>query len=79
MIYKDVTPEGYASKIRDTMTSPNSVMTPLIGILTQDQLQYIKPRYMKLVQEMADAWMTPDGIRNPYTMLWCVGKKGVSK
>lgn len=59
------------------MTSPTSVMAPLTGVLTAAQIRAIKHRYVKLVEELADAWMTVDRVKTPYgvLLLWCVAAK----
>ena len=42
ILYQHATPEAYALRVWNTMTSPTSVMTPLTGLLTAAQIRAIK-------------------------------------
>lgn len=51
-------------------------MTPLDGLVSSEVLENdVKPIYMQGVAEQAKPWTVPDGLENPYTMLWVTAEK----
>lgn len=77
-MFKGAGPPEYAEKIWVSLTT-GAVMTPLDGTVDDDVLlDQVKPRYMAEVAALARPWATPDGLANPYTMLWAVAEKAAA-
>ena len=58
------------------MTSPDAVMTPLQGLVSNADLLSIQKQYTDEVVALASAWEQPNGgLNNPYHMMWCKAQK----
>lgn len=68
--FKNVDAQEYAEQIWRSLTV-NAILTPLDGIISSDDLdRLVKPKYLERVRQLAEPWVAPVGVANPYTMLW---------
>lgn len=74
ILFEGATPEQYAEKIWRSLTG-GAFMCPLEGLVTEEELENIKPQYLEEVAQIAAPWMCKRGIESPYTMLWVAASK----
>ena len=74
ILFEGATPELYADKIWKSLTA-GAFMCPLDGLITEEELESIKPLYREEVVQLATPWVGKRGVANPYTMLWVAASK----